>query len=325
MTVETLTAIINRLLPEPHAGLLSGILFGTKASLDTDLYQVLINSGTLHITALSGANITILINLAIPPLLRVFSRRITSLLACGIIIGFISFVGPSPSVVRAGLMGALSLVATTLGKQTWALWFWVVTVILMILFSPPIISDVSFQLSTLATLGIILFSGKQNAIKLKNTTDEKYKIDTNNKMEIQYTTMVTRWNSPLRPFGKAQGYEGQAPLPFTSRWIQRTHLCITLLWRFIENDIRLTLAAQVFTLPIMIFMFHRISLVSPVSNLLIAWLLPPLTVIGLLVCIIGLIWLPLAVIPSWVAWLMLEYMLVVIDVTGKIPLGSVSW
>jgi len=324
MTVETLTAIINRLLPEPHAGLLSGILFGTRASLDPHLYQSLINSGTLHITALSGANITILMNLAIPPLLRVFSRRIASLLTCGIIIGFIFFVGPSPSIVRAGLMGALSLVATTLGKQTWALWFWCITAVAMILFSPPIVTNVSFQLSTLATLGIILFAGKRSTINHwminTNRTNRRKilsKTDMTNRMhvmktenEIQHTTMITREDIPLsRP----------------SLWIQQAWVAPSLFWKLIFEDIRLTLAAQVFTLPIMIFTFHQISIIVPVSNLLIAWLLPPLTVIGFCICTIGLTWLPLAVIPSWIAWLMLEYMLVVIDMTGKIPLGSVSW
>lgn len=62
-TLASVVASIYQVLPEPHAGLLAGILFGTKTSIAPDLYDALVVTGTLHIAALSGMNITILTKL----------------------------------------------------------------------------------------------------------------------------------------------------------------------------------------------------------------------------------------------------------------------
>ena len=80
IAVADFTSVINQVLPEPHAGLLNGIIFGTKASLSRDFLQALITTGTLHIVALSGMNISILVGAMQGTLLRVASRRVTHLL-----------------------------------------------------------------------------------------------------------------------------------------------------------------------------------------------------------------------------------------------------
>lgn len=266
ITVETFTSIINQLLPEPHAGLLNGILFGTKATLSKDLYTALTISGTLHIIALSGTNITILTDLTSLTLLRFISRRTASLLTVVIIIGFIWFIGPTASSVRAGIMGTISLLAILFGRQRWSLLSWMLAVTTMLLLHPPWISDVSFQLSALATLGIILFGGKP-------------------------TSMAKR-----------------------EPW-----------WQFITDDLRLTLAAQVFTIPIIVWHFHRISLISPLSNVLIGWIIQPLTVLGLVTVAAGVVWLPFGQILAWVAWVPIQYILFVVFATSNIPFASLGW
>ena len=159
MTVETLTAIVNHVLPEPHAGLLNGILFGTKATLSKELYNALIRTGTLHIVALSGMNITIIALIMRSILLPFVSRRVASFLTILGIILFVWFVGASPSVVRAAIMGSISLLAIALGRQAWSLLSWVLALGIMLVIKPSWIGDISFQLSALATIGIILFGG----------------------------------------------------------------------------------------------------------------------------------------------------------------------
>ena len=157
MSVADFSAVVNGILPEPHAGLLNGMLFGAKATLSKDLYDQLIQTGTLHIIALSGMNITILTNLVGITLLRFVSRRIASLLTIGGILFFVWFVGPSPSIVRAAIMGSISLFAVVSGRQYWPLLSWILAVSVMILLNIQWLFDISFQLSALATLGIILF------------------------------------------------------------------------------------------------------------------------------------------------------------------------
>ncbi|MBI5449487.1 ComEC/Rec2 family competence protein, partial [Candidatus Gottesmanbacteria bacterium] len=216
VTIATFTALINQLLPEPHAGLLAGILFGAKAALSKELVAGLTTTGTLHIVALSGMNITILAGLVNMTLLRFIKRRVASLVTIMLIVGFIFFVGPSPSIIRAGIMGAISLLAIVSGRQTWGLLSWMLAISTMILLNPSWITDLSFQLSALATLGMILFGGKIASPEVPQDS-------------------------------------------------------LFLFWNIVEDNLRLTLSAQVFTIPLIFLHFHRISLISPITNLLIGW------------------------------------------------------
>lgn len=286
MTPADFTAIINQLLPEPHAGLLAGIVFGTKATLSKDLTENLIRTGTLHIVALSGMNITIMTSLVNKSLLWIIPRQLATVITILLIAGFVWFVGPSPSIVRAAVMGTITLLAIIFGRQAWALWAWFLAVTIMLLLNFSWITDLSFQLSTLATLGIILFGGKQPA---------------------------------LLSAGRSAGNE------FFRDARQLLLSSLKFLYSLVKDDLRTTLAAQVFTIPLILFTFGRISLVSPVTNILIGWTIAPLTVAGWLVAILGWLWLPLGQIVAWFTWVWLEYLLIVINWTSKIPGASLRW
>lgn len=289
MTISDFVSILNQFLPEPQAGLLSGILFGTKATLSNELYDALIKTGTLHIVALSGMNIAILINLVNMLLLNFIGRRMASLLTIFFITGFVWFVGSSPSVVRAAIMGSISLLAVIFGRQTWALLSWLLAVSIMLLLNLSWLTDLSFQLSALATLGIILFAGERGTAQV----------------------------GP--PF--AAHPPSFSPLPAPRRvWAALAYLG----WKLIRDDLRLTLAAQVFTIPLILFYFHRMSLISPLSNLLIGWVLSPLTALGMLTALLGWLWLPLGQVLAWIAWVPLTYLIKVVEWTSKIPLASVG-
>lgn len=279
-SVTSLTSVLNRLLPEPHAGLLAGLLFGTKASLSKELYAELIRSGTLHIVALSGMNITIIADLFAKGLLWVVSKRIASLLTILGIIWFVWFVGPSASIVRAAIMGSISLIAIIFGRQYWALLTWGLAVGTMLVLNFAWLFELSFQLSALATLGIILFG---STIK----RDKKAKMD-DRKNAVTFI--------------------------LSSRSIE-----------LLRSNLRLTLAAQVFTIPLILFHFHRISLISPIANLAIGWLISPLTVIGWITAVAGWLWLPLGQVVVWVGWVLLEYLVLVVRLTAAIPLASLGW
>ena len=113
MTLQTLTALIDGLIHEPQAGLLNGILFGVKATVSKELYDALIISGTLHIIALSGMNISMLVGFVNLFLLRFVRRPIANVATSFIIIGFIRLVGPSPSVIRAAIMAGITLLGVS--------------------------------------------------------------------------------------------------------------------------------------------------------------------------------------------------------------------
>ena len=275
MTVATLTGIMNQLLPEPHAGLLSGILFGTRATLVPELVTALIRSGTLHIVALSGMNITILTNVIGVMLLPFFKRWIASVLSILVIAGFIAFVGPSPSVIRAGIMGSIGLIAIVFGRLHWGLLSLVLAVLMMLLLKPEWITDLSFQLSVLSTVGILLFGSTGRQPRKKHRT--------------------SLWYAGLK-----------------------------YVWGSIQDGLRVTLSAQVFTIPLIVLVFGRISLISPVANVAIGWTIAPLTALGFITVLLGIFWLPLAQPVAWICWALLEYIIWAVRITSMLPFASIG-
>jgi competence protein ComEC len=278
MSLESVTALINELLPEPHAGLLAGLLFGVRANMSRNLYEDLVTTGTLHMVALSGANISILVGLISGTLLSVLhlGKRIVSVLTLIIILGFITFVGPSSTVIRAAIMGCITYLGILAGRQVWPLWSWLVTVVVMIAFAPALMGEVSFQLSAGATLGILLFGQS---------------------VDSQDATM-----------------DGQG--------LRRV---MATVYALMKEDLRITLSAQVFTLPLIFWHFHRISLISPLPNILIAPVVAPLTGLGYVTVLLGSVWKLPAGWLAWVLWGPLQYMLWVIEFTAKIPYANIGY
>ena len=80
-----------------------------------------------------------------------------------------------------------------------------------------------------------------------------------------------------------------------------------------------TLASQIFTLPILIYNFGYMSLISPLTNILLAPIIPYLTMIGFVFGSSGIIFLFFAKILSWFLWLGTSYILLVVDLSLKIP------
>lgn len=164
--VSFFTNVINGYLPEPHASLLNGILFGVNLKTTKEFYQQIKMAGLLHLVVLSGINITILASI-IANLTWFFSKKVSILLTILTIIIFIIFVGPRAPIVRAGVMGVLTFVGVLTGKKTYPLYLILLSVFFTAVFFPQWLKTLSFYLSYSATLGIILF-GQPKLKKEKN-------------------------------------------------------------------------------------------------------------------------------------------------------------
>ena len=279
ISVADCTAIINQVLPEPDAGLLSGILFGTKMTLSSTLKNALQITGTLHIIALSGMNITILTLLFFGAFITRLPRSISSILTIGVIGIFVWFVGSSPSIVRAAIMGCITLLAPLTGRFSIGIITWGIAIASMIIAKPMWIGDLSFQLSALASLGMIMFG---------SSTGEKKHENLNEYVQTKMMQLARK------------------------------------IWSIIYPELATTLSAQVFTMPLILVVFGRISLISPVTNLFIGWTIPIITVLGLFLCLFGFLWLPFAHIFGWVVWIWLEYLIRIVEWTSVIPLASIG-
>jgi competence protein ComEC len=155
---EKALANIYRLFPDPESSLLAGILLGVDTGLTKELQQAFKNTGTAHIIAISGFNISIIAGLFVTFFSRFLGPRRGTVVAVLGIIFYTILVGGEAAVVRAAIMGSLALVAKQVGRRQAALNTLLAVALIMCFWNPLYLWDVGFQLSFFATLGLILYA-----------------------------------------------------------------------------------------------------------------------------------------------------------------------
>jgi competence protein ComEC len=149
---------IAAILPEPQAALLTGILLGIETGIPADLMDDFAATGTTHIIAISGFNVTIVSGIFFGLAQRLFGKKRAFWIAAAGIAIYTILVGASAAVVRAAAMGVLYLVAMRLGRATYAPASLAAAAFFMTLLNPYTLWDVGFQLSFAATVGLVLYT-----------------------------------------------------------------------------------------------------------------------------------------------------------------------
>lgn len=146
-------------LDPESAGLLPGLVVGDTDTLSRQVVAEFRTAGMSHLLAVSGANLAI-ICVAVLLLLRVlrFGPRSSAAGAMLALAGFVVLAGPEPSVLRAGVMGAVGLLALAAGRARAALPALGVAVIVLVLWDPDMAVSFGFALSVLATGGLVLIA-----------------------------------------------------------------------------------------------------------------------------------------------------------------------
>lgn len=152
-------ARLGRILPEPHASLAVGILLGVRAAMPREFYESLVESGTLHLVAASGYNVAVVAAVIVGLLQNMVGIRVASIVGMVGVGGYVVLAGGSAAVVRAGVMGTLVLLGQLLGRMHEGKVMLIWAVVLMLLVSPGLVKDVGFQLSVMATAGILWIGG----------------------------------------------------------------------------------------------------------------------------------------------------------------------
>jgi len=156
---ERLSASLARALPEPQGSLAQGILLGLRGNIPDSLNQAFSRTGTAHILAISGLNISIVIAMFLSLGILVFGRQrsIYIWLTLTLIWLYALLAGMNPPIIRAAIMGSLFLIAEYLGRQGSAIIALAFAAAVMVGIQPQLLWSVSFQLSFLAMAGLILF------------------------------------------------------------------------------------------------------------------------------------------------------------------------
>jgi competence protein ComEC len=143
-------------LPQPSGNLLLGIVFGIALDMPASFSQALQTAGVLHVIAASGMNVTIIGSFLASLFGRVVKRQYALIITILGIIFYAGLAGFAPSIVRASIMGILVFSAQILGRQTLALYGLLLAGCLMLFYQPFLLLDTGFQLSFMATLGLIV-------------------------------------------------------------------------------------------------------------------------------------------------------------------------
>lgn len=241
-------------LPEPQASFGLGFLVGSRSNLPEEFSDQLSLTGLTHIVAVSGYNLTIIVQLV----KRLFDKKsayLTVFSSLLLIAGFLLMTGWSPSIMRASIIAGLSLLAWYYGRTFNPLVLILLGAAITGMINPLYVwGDAGWYLSFLAFAGILIVAPMISTVVKKRRHKE--------------------------------------PSLLTKTLIE-------------------TLSAQLITLPFIAFLFGGISLIAPLSNLLVVPLIPLAMLLvfaagtaGMVSIILGLwVALPARVIMTWMVWL----------------------
>ncbi len=267
---------VNELYAEPQASLAAGILVGARRAIPADILDDFNTAGLTHVLAISGYNVSMMITVFGYLFQGAARRRRYAGMFCGVL-GLVAFTGFSASVLRAAWMGCITLVAQMVGRKGSGLHLLLVSGVIMVLFSPRmILVDLSFQLSFLSTLGILLFMPKIEAFEAKLT---------------------------VRP-----GF----------RWLSKIP-------SFMREGFYVTLAAQVFTTPLLFYQFGRFSVIAPVANIFVLPLVPWIMLFSFAGLAVSFLLFPIGQLLSYGAYVLVTVMLVLVDFFARLPLAALQF
>ena len=146
-------------MPAREAALARGFVLGDDDELGQGTKEDFVRAGLSHLTAVSGENVTLLALLAMP-ILAMFGvpLRERLLWTIGLIAVYVPLAGSGPSIQRAGVMGAVGLLATLQGRRTSRLYALGLAAVVTLAIDPSVASNVGWQLSFAAVLGILLLA-----------------------------------------------------------------------------------------------------------------------------------------------------------------------
>ena len=151
---------INKVIDLPESSLAGGLVLGLRGGFDEDMRNNLIETGTIHIVALSGYNVSIVAESVMKTFKQIFSQNVSVVLGIITILLFVILTGAEATAVRAGIMATIMLIGRMTGRKYLAGRALIIAALLMITYDPRIVTDMSFQLSFIATAGVLFLPPK---------------------------------------------------------------------------------------------------------------------------------------------------------------------
>ncbi|QGN57698.1 DUF4131 domain-containing protein [Nostocoides sp. HKS02] len=146
-------------LPADARGLIPALVIGDTSRTPADLTEAMLATGMTHLSAVSGSNVAIVLTFAMGAAALVgVPRRGRPAVAVAALAGFVVLARPEPSVVRAATMGVIGLIGLSRSRRGAGIPVLSAAVIVLLVVDPWLSRSYGFALSTLATLGLLLFT-----------------------------------------------------------------------------------------------------------------------------------------------------------------------
>ena len=155
--------VLSAIFPSPEDSLLKGILLGDESTISISLSNAYRLTGTSHIIAISGFNMSVLAGLVSLFFTRQFGRKRGALVTILLLGSYSLLVGASASVIRAAFMGSYAVLGNSISRRGNTLNNLGVSTLSMVVLNPHLPWDLGFQFSVMATLGLSLFAGPLQA------------------------------------------------------------------------------------------------------------------------------------------------------------------
>lgn len=154
-----LGAEIDRLFQEPHAGYMKGLVIGIQEDLDPETFKQFSQLGLTHILAISGMHVAVYVGVLLFILRRFRLTRETVITVTLLLVPlYVLLSGAGPSVVRAGIMSMIALLAARFGLLKDGMNILAAAALIMLVWNPYLLLSVSFQLSFLVTAGLMVYT-----------------------------------------------------------------------------------------------------------------------------------------------------------------------
>ncbi|HEX4743653.1 MAG TPA: ComEC/Rec2 family competence protein [Candidatus Limnocylindria bacterium] len=225
---DGLAEVLLRLVPEPEGAVVVGIVLGERGAISRELADAFARSGTAHLLAVSGFNMTLVASAVAFAVRGRLAPVGVAVATASALAAYALLVGPSPSVLRAGLMALVASLGLALGRASAGANALCLSVCVLVALDPAIATAVGFQLSVAATAGLLAFQR-----------------------------------------------------PIAAR--------LERLPSVLGEGIATTLAASLPTIPIVAAVFGRVSVVSPLANVVAVPLFAPLLGLGMATAALGAI------------------------------------
>lgn len=262
-----LVSLAYKFLPQSAAPFFVSLLLGARERLSSSFFEMMNRAGISHLIAVSGLHISLIIKILAGffGFLR-FPRRRSFWLLTLIVIVFVILVGARAGAIRAGLMGFLVILAAETGRVKSMRNILALTAAVMLAINPKLlVFDVAFELSFLATIGIIYLS------------------------------------------------------PIFEEWFKKIPSILGS-----SEALAASFSAIIFTLPLVVFKFGRISLIAPLTNLLVIPVVPLIMILGLAALAIGSVWLAAAKILGYALWFLISYVTNTAELLAALPFAHYS-